>query len=493
MSYTFGSRSAVGRLVSRDAAGRMLFGAIAMCLSIAAGFVIAQEGWLRWATELRKLGVLPLPFWLVGVLGGYALARHVKRDWLSPISIVAMEFAWFFCLGPILQIATGAFHIEMRFTSRLEELLPRAGWLAFLALVMFLLGYERAPSERSIDRLGQLAKVLGTANPARLLVPTGTAMILGTVVLLFRYAGGGGLDYILAERSTPGGSSSWWMGLAIHLAPVACLVAYCYWGCERRLLPTLMVVGMIVVTFGLRAITGRRGWALETVILVLFAARYLEKKFRVNLLTSMAAAVLLLNVLFWLADYRTFGGTSTAAKASGQFAIMLHETTRLRGLMMVLEFIPRVKPHQWGLGFLRYAFQIPMNWVYEQLGISVFSTGNVVLLAYGPTAYRATMASTPVGVLYHEWGVPGVAIGFYLFGRLTKLVYTALVRRDGSPTAIVLYAPFSYFAWSYMIAGSWQAVWDLQVRTGLILLLLFFSRLRNTVQVIENAHAGSGV
>lgn len=474
MSYTFGSRSAVGRSVSRDAADRLLFVAIAMCLSIAAGFVIAQEGWLRWATELRKLGVLPLPFWLVGVVGGYTLATRLRSDWLAPVNIVVGLFVWLFFLSPIILI----FNDEFRFpyTSNPSYYLPRAGWLVLLGLVAFLVGYGR-PGTGGIARLiGRVADRLSCVDRWRLAPLVACAYIVGLVVLVYRHEAGGGFDFILSERvATPGGR--WWVGLAILLMPVACLLAYCFWGYKRRLLPLVVVVAMLLIAFGLRAITGRRVWALEPIVMVIFAARYLDKKLRVSLPTAGVMAAILILSLLGLGDYRTHGAFSQRAALEGWLPVILHETSRLEGLTWVVEFIPQVKPHQWGIGFLGEAFQIPIGSIFSRLGITWWHTGRITQIAVSPYAQAGT-ATTPVGTLYHEFSVLGVAVGMFLFGWLMKVLYTTLVRDRGTPTAIAIYAPFLYFAWLFTIGGSWQGIYHLQVQIGFILLLLYLARPR---------------
>jgi oligosaccharide repeat unit polymerase len=390
---------------------------------------------------------------------------------------------WFFFLEPLIRIATDTF--QFPYIPDPVNCLRKAGWLALLGLIAFLIGYSRPARGMISDGMGRIADALASPHRLRLNVLIVEAYVLGMLVLLYRYARGGGLAEVREVRQAIG-AGSWWLTPGILLATVGCILAYCYWGHRRSLFPTLLTLGMLLLVFGLRAITGRRAWALEPVIAVLFAARYLEKKVRPNLLTALIVAAVLLGVVLALGDYRSFGGYSQQAVQLGSWLPrLLHETSRLRGVVWVVQFVPRKVPHNWGLGFLGEAFPLLFGRIFDWSGITWFHTGQITTVAVGSRAFQAGTATTPIGPLYHEFSVVGVVLGFFLFGWLMKVVYAKLVQERGTPAAIAIYASFLFFAWLYAIGGSWQALYHLQLQGGFVIVLLFLARPKRAQRPVQ--------
>jgi oligosaccharide repeat unit polymerase len=438
-------------------------------------------------TDLDRFQTLPLPFWLVGLVGIYALARHIRPDWLAPVNVVTVMLVWFFFLGPLVQIASDSF--DFPYTADPTYHLWRAGWLALLGLIAFLLGY-RLPARGMIgDAIGRFADALASPNRFRLGLLVVGAYALGILILLHRYARGGGLAEVLELRQAIG-AGPWWLTPGILLANVACVLAYCYWGHKRALFPALFTLGMLLLVFGLRAITGRRAWALEPIIAVLFAARYLEKKVRPSFLAALIVTIGLLGIVLSLGDLRTLGAYSQqAAQAGSWLPRLLHETSRLRSVIWLVQFVPQEVPFNWGVGFLGEAFPLFFGRIFAWSGITWFQTGQITTVAIGPDASGAGAASTPIGPLYHEFSVPGVVLGFVFFGWLMKVTYRKLIRERGTPSAVAIYTLFLFFAWIYTIGGSWQALYHLQLQIGFTVGLLYIVRSRRTQRSERARHS----
>jgi oligosaccharide repeat unit polymerase len=461
---------------------------VGMAVFVAAGLVIGSGGWLTLASWLSRFQVLPLPFWLAGIWCIVSIARHLRSDWLAPINLVFGLFLWFFFVAPIILITMDRF--QFLYTSDLGRYLLKAGWLILLAVLSFSLGYSMPVSGKVKSFLGGTMDKLNAIDRGRLGPLVIVGFMVGTGIVLYRYYLGGGFDYLLETRTVVGGGD-WWIGVGTLVVPAACVLAYCYWGREKKLAPFLAVVAMLAFTFVSRAITGRRAWALEPIVMVALAARYLEKKIRVNLLTGLLGAGLIVLIVLWLGDYRAAGAYTQVVEESWLLKT-LHATGRLEELLWVVEFVPHEIPFQWGLGFLAETFQIPIGSIFAWYGVTYFHTGSVTTLAVGPSATAAGAASTPIGPLYHEFAVPGVVLGFLAFGWFTKTLYTVLVHERPSPASLGIYALFLHQTWLFTVGGSWQGLYHLQVTVAWMVLLLLFARERRPVRQSQATRSWAG-
>ena len=324
----------------------------------------------------------------------------------------------------------------------LTALLNQELWLQGLGLVAWYGGYALSPTLP--------APAVQFHRPRHLAVKVSGAVLFSAALFaVYMQSRGGILSHMLswgAGRNEALAGAFYWQFFT-QLGLIGCLswlvidprspVRPLFWGCTATSLFMVYLTG------------GSRSSVIYFMIMGVLAWLLRERKIAVMQLVTIALVGLFLMGILGNLRASTYGGTIDwnvlrggvpAESTTGESALtsglseVSQRTSVYAGVFPILGLVPEQVDFLWGSSYLAVlTLPIPRKLWPEKPGLVA---GRV-----GETFFDMPVGMPPgaVGEAYWNFGVPGVAIAFFLFGVFTRWLADSFRAYADQPAAIVLY------------------------------------------------------
>lgn len=351
----------------------------------------------------------------------------------SPLSLLAIIFAYYVLLGPYEAIASGRTH------DRLLNMRPyyvSAFWGAFVLILSCILGfhinrnrYRPAPPVRyPVEELLNYGKIVAFMGFILFTISTG-----GAVTSL--------LNPLDAEQVEGfGGSLHNYLGLSVNfLIPgTALLFAYSLTTNKKW----LWFIGFLLVSVGLFLSLGFR-YRLVLVLGALSIVYYLHKQRRPNILIALSFFLLFIVAMGIINETRTYGrglDTSRLDRPRNQsyFESGLNESRIFQTSGAIMDIVPEKIPH---VGFTpiinTLLFPIPSR-LYQEKNSAAYLF-NALDAIYGKTVSKGS-AFMAYGEYYLAFGWAGIIGGGLLIGVFFRRLWNIYLADQRDPLNMTVYA-----------------------------------------------------
>lgn len=382
-------------------------------------------------------------FWFLLVLWGIAFSLPLYIKSRDPLELWVPFVAYFFVLFP-LRALYDALKGEAKFfdLNSYYGVLTLSLFYALLGLLSFYWGYFQPLGKKIAQRLPSIPQRFSSA---KLLQVSSIFFLIGILsfFLLFRFVKVWEIwisrGEELSVNAFRGKYYLLWGGDFLTLLFVLLYAA------KDKIIPKIMIFLSFTVALGVGILLGAKETILQPVFYWLILRHYTRRRLRVKEISAFTFLVILLILFFPF--LKTYGpqGLERAASVSktGIFwkdwpDFIISRFYGAESLALILKNVPSSFPYKFGETFLELFIQpIPrFIWADKPLSIGFQFTRAFTVQYYGP--HTSSALSLP-GEFYLNFGLPGILIGFAIFGVLGRVIYEYLGQRRGASYAI-LYA-----------------------------------------------------
>ena len=432
--------------------------------------------------------VFPLPSWLILVVGTFIVWRNRKGDVLKPRVIVPLYFVYQGWISPLIN--KGAETLYPYGVSTFEEYFPKLAWLILFSILAFEFGSRLHPMELVRHSLSWLDDFSIDRRWAYAFI--GISILFGIVVLNIRLDMHGStvfqtLKYRADVPEHETVENDFIFHVLSYLAPVGITIYYCLFAARTHdLRPKLLTLGLGLFYWFMQAPTGRRTNSAEVLIMLLFAASFLEIRFKFG--WGKLVLMLMLGLGYAVAGHiwRTWSTASTFFDSHyREFFIM--QASRIYAQTVLLRYIPDVLPYYGGREWI-YALLPPLGVrLFPILGWHRRRPAKDVVAAHFDYPPKTAPLIGLLGELYANFSIVGVIVGFFIYGWLLESLYRVLVADQGNPASVAVFAVMSPFLLVRLLDGQSEALFYILLNLLLALILLKVTQSRSVSSTCTDA------
>lgn len=444
-------------------------------------------------------GQSPFGVFILTLLGmlcvGYAMLS-TNGDLLDPMRVVSVYFVTIFCIAPL-----AGKEVVWHYTRPFPELIPAAAAFAFVAYLMFLIGYHlpifrRLPETIEARHESYDPAVVGIIGLMFFAVGFGSWCVL--VILA------GGVDGLIYSTRARGefffGFGYFFWGALFMFSG-----ATMYWSsrCVGRAKPPWIHAIPLVLAFGAFLVLQGRMRALNFLILGLFVAHYMIKPLKPTRLAIFGAAGAFLALYVGVAR-----APSTRAEAllnpvaTLQLILQNFDTvgrtflfsdfSRIRQLALIFDKVPAWMPHDWGESYMMIwnpwmrLFGLTEFGGIEGIGPRLFRLAHPDF-GYLPTGYLPSFVGE--ALVNFPWYVAWVV--FLPYGIALRFMYQYLIVRRGDFVAVTIYSILLLQAANILLQSLGHVVFEMiVVLSPFVIVQIFARRLRRIASPSFADHPG---
>lgn len=243
---------------------------------------------------------------------------------------------------------------------------------------------------------------------------------------------------------------------------------------RRKVVPWLCAVVLSVICIS----TGSRNLAI-TVILSIFIYQYISKKKRPKIFTLV---LLIVSFYFLIGIVGIFRGAMKASagmdfsqvNSDALFDAFMYNAEIFYPFYNLVEYIPKYANYHCGLGILNIVVQFIPRALWPGKPTMLGKTALEVM--YGDSMGGAAYPN--IGEFYYEFGIVGVIVFMFAYGRIMQGVYYKAVQKEDKLSQLMFAISFGYII-QFVCRGhfaSWAI--DYVFMLGPVVLLQYFLRKR---------------
>ncbi len=355
------------------------------------------------------------------------------REFWSPLTIVAIIFGYYCCLGPYQAVSSGDTF------DRLQNMRPyyvSAFWGAFVSLLSITLGFH-------FNRSHYHFKKVQSFPPEALFDYGRKAFIAGFV--LFTISTGGNVGKIINPLEAQyveqvGGTFGNYLGLALNFAIPAVTLLFAYFIYTRKSVGWFLIA--FAVSMGLFISLGFR-YRIVLMLGSIAIVYYYGRGKRPNLAVAAGGIFLLIVFMGILNITRQYGSGLNTKKLEGGNTTEYYESGLRESLIFqtsgaVIDIVPERHPHA-GMQPVWSTLMFPIpSAIYpdKNSGEYLFDTLDII---YGRKISKGS-AMMSYGEYYLAFGWTGIVIGSFLIGWFSKKLWYWYSVNNDNPFVIVVYA-----------------------------------------------------
>ena len=409
-------------------------------------------------------GIIILSFLVL--LCGLVAVLDRSGDLFSPIRIVSAYYVSAFCIGPLLLVDYGWYHV-----AKISSLFEFASGYALICYLLILMGYalpsifgganSAAPNRSPLELTGRFFMMglavfsIGTLSYAVLVVRAGGINgLFNSELARGQFFHGIGVFFWGAHFMIPGSilmfasrarraRSLTWLWMAPVLLTFLLFIAL--QGRMRALIAP--AVSLIIGHYLIRPIRLKRlaAIAIGVMIFTTFVGYARSPSVRFELLRNPLSLVS--EVAHGFPDY-----LMTAANADFQ---------RLRSVMLVSDMVPKYMPHDWGSSLIAF-----LNPVMRILGLEERDAigPRLFMLAFPEKeGGQSGLLPSMLGEMLVNFPWPLTLGAYVLYGWWLRWIYRHLIENETSRIKITTYAVLILYSANMILHSFTQALFELAI------------------------------